>query len=89
MRPKVTLRITPEARTKAVALLRQYAADNLEEPIGDLKATLLLDFVLEEIGPTLYNQGVADAQAFMAERVVDLEATCHHAEFPSWGKTKR
>ena len=54
-----------------------------------LKATLLLDVVLEEIGPTLYNLGMADAEAFMAERVADLEATCHHAEFPSWGKATR
>jgi uncharacterized protein (DUF2164 family) len=59
----------PEAdRKQAIAALRQYFAANLEEEIGELKAGLLLDFILSELGASVYNQGLADAQGFFEER---------------------
>jgi len=80
--------ITDEARRQATAALRGYVADNMEEEIGDLKAGLLLDFVLLELGPTIYNQALADAQAFLEERVSDL-AACSLTEFPTSMRRKR
>lgn len=56
----------------------------LEQGIGDLKASLLLDFVLKEIGPSVYNQAVADAQARMAEMVDEIDGTCYEPEFGYW-----
>lgn len=32
----------------------------MDEEIGDLQADLLLDYVLGEIGPTVYNRAIAD-----------------------------
>jgi uncharacterized protein (DUF2164 family) len=56
----------------------------MDEDIGDLKAKLLLDFFLNEIGPSVYNGAVHDAQAIMQERVVDLDGVCYHDEFGYW-----
>lgn len=70
-------------RKQAVAALQQYFAANMDEPIGDLKAGLLLDFILSELGPTVYNQAIADARAFFEERTSDLGAICYHEEFPT------
>jgi len=47
-------------------------------------ATLLLDFFLKEIGPTIYNQAIFDAQAVMTENVNDLENSCCQPEFIYW-----
>jgi uncharacterized protein (DUF2164 family) len=69
--------------------LRQYAAANFDEEIGDLKAGLLLDFILSELGPSVYNQAIADARAFFEERTGDLAAICYHDEFPSSRKVKK
>jgi uncharacterized protein (DUF2164 family) len=49
-----------------------------------VKAGLLLDYVLKEIGPTIYNQAIADAQAYFTGRVADLEGVCHEPEFGFW-----
>ncbi len=54
--------------------------------IGELKASLLLDFVLREIGTSVYNQAISDAQAFLRDRVADLEGTCYYNEFTYWPK---
>ena len=52
--------------------------------VGDLKAKLLLDFFLGEIGPIVYNSAIADAQAYFQGKVADLEGSCYEAEFGYW-----
>jgi len=83
------LALSPDAKKRAVASLKRYAAENLEEEIGDLKADLLLDYVLREIGPTIYNQAIADAKAFFQARTADLDAVCYRKEFSYWPKAGR
>ncbi len=56
----------------------------MEDEIGDLKAELLLDYFLKEIGPIVYNQAIADAAAFFRERTADLDASCYEVEFGYW-----
>lgn len=83
MHNKASITVSDEVRKQAVAALRAYFDDHMDEEIGDLKAGLLLDFILAELGPTIYNQAIADACTFFEERVVDLAAICYHEEFPS------
>lgn len=83
MRGKRQITISEASRKQAVAALQQYSRDNLDEPIGDLKAGLLLDFILSEMGPSVYNQAIAEARAFFEERTSDLAAICYHDEFPT------
>ena len=70
-------------REQALASIKRYFEEELE-PIGDLPAGLLLNFLLEEIGPVIYNRAVADAQARMASRVSDLNGELFSDEFQYW-----
>lgn len=83
MRNKPSITIADDARKQAIATLREYCAEDMDVEIGDLKAELLLDFILTELGPTIYNQAIADARTFFEERAGDLAALCYHQEFPS------
>jgi uncharacterized protein (DUF2164 family) len=83
MRAEKQIVLADASRKQAVAAIRQYFADHMDEPIGDLKAGLLLDFVLSELGPSIYNQAIADARTFFEERTGDLAALCYHDEFPT------
>ena len=83
MRKKAAITLPDTARKQAIAAIQQYFAENTDEPIGDLKAGLLLDFILSELGPTIYNQAIADARTFFEERTSDLGAICYHDEFPT------
>lgn len=78
-----------DTRKQAVASLQQYFAEHMDEEIGDLKAGLMLDFILTELGPSIYNQAIADARSYFEERIADLAGVCYHAEFPYWAKRKR
>lgn len=76
-------------RKQAVASLRSYAAEHFDEELSELQATLLLDHLLVDIGPAIYNQALADARTYIEERAADLDASLHKAEFPVSGRRKR
>ncbi|MBS1813366.1 MAG: DUF2164 domain-containing protein [Acidobacteria bacterium] len=71
-------------RGEAIASLQRYFDENLPEPIGDLPAGLLLNFILEEIGPAIYNRGVRDARERLQMRMEDMEAELFAEEFQYW-----
>ena len=76
--------LTKPQRTAAIASLQRYFEEELSEPIGDLKARLLLNYILEEIGPVIYNQAISDAQTRLSARVADLNGELYADEFQYW-----
>ncbi len=79
-----SIELSKPARADAIASIQRYFKEELPEPIGDLPAGLLLNFILEEIGPAIYNQAIADAQARLAGRVADLNGELYADEFQYW-----
>ncbi|HET6566987.1 MAG TPA: DUF2164 domain-containing protein [Rhodothermales bacterium] len=69
-----------ETKEELVASIKHYFLDERDEEIGDLQASLILDFILKEIGPSIYNQAVRDAQASLQGTVADLDATLYEPE---------
>jgi uncharacterized protein (DUF2164 family) len=88
MRGQKAITLPDRARTQALASLRRYFDEHMDESIGDLKAALLLDYMLVELGPAIYNQAIADARGYMEERAGDLPDVLGHAEFTYWPKPK-
>ena len=84
---QMPIKLSPETTRRLVASIKRYATENLDEEIGDLKAGLMLDYCLKEIGPSIYNQAIADAQAYFTGRVADLEGVCHEPEFGFWPRS--
>lgn len=80
----MAITLSPETRKRALDSIKRYGAESLEQELGDLQASLLLEFVLKEIAPTVYNQAIADAQAYMRGRLDDLEGVCFEKEFDYW-----
>ena len=71
-------------RQALILSLKRYFAEDMDQEIGDLKASLLLDFILKEIGPVIYNSAIADAQARMQEIISELDGICYQPEFTYW-----
>ena len=76
--------LSREVSERLEASIKRYVVENLDQEIGDLKARLFLDYVLKEIGPSIYNQAIADAQTYFQERTVDLDGVCFQPEFTYW-----
>lgn len=83
----VNIELPEEAATRSIASIKRYFAEALDQDIGDLKARLLLEFILKEIGPSIYNGAIGDAQAYMHERVGDLDGAYAKNEFGFWPRS--
>lgn len=75
-----------EARAEAIQSIERYFQENMEQRIGNITAGALLNFFVEEIGPTIYNRAVADVQERLQARVSELDIEIHEDEFQYWRK---
>jgi uncharacterized protein (DUF2164 family) len=82
----MAVEIDKDARKEAIASIERYCKENMDEPIGNIAAGGLLGFFLEEIGPLIYNQAVADVQERLQARVSELDIEIHEDPFTYWRK---
>ena len=80
----MTIKIAKESRKEAITSIERYARENFSEPLGSLEADSLLSFFLEEIGPLVYNQAVADVQERLQARIMEVDIEVHENEFQYW-----
>jgi uncharacterized protein (DUF2164 family) len=85
----MSIEIRKEQREQAVASIERYFSENMEEKIGNIAAGALLVFFLDEVGPIVYNQAVADVQERLQARVAEIDIDIHEAEFQYWSKFDR
>ena len=82
----MAIELTKETKERLIESIKRFFEENMDDEIGDLKASLLLDFCLQEIGPSIYNQAIADAKTYMQDKVSDLDGACYEPEFTYWQK---
>ena len=82
----MTIELSKQDKVQAVASIERYFRENMEEKIGNMAANDLLAFFLEEVGPSIYNKGVSDAQERLQVRVSELDFEVHEDEFAYWQK---
>ena len=82
------IKVPRETELRLVKSIKRWLREQTGEEVGDLKAGLYLDFCLREIGPSIYNQAVADVQGLMTVKVADLDGECHEPEFAYWKKER-
>lgn len=78
------IELAPDTTKQLLASIKRYVLENLDQDIGDLQAGLFLDYCLQEIGPPIYNQAIADAQAYFQARTSDLGDVCYQKESSYW-----
>ncbi|HZY17751.1 MAG TPA: DUF2164 domain-containing protein [Ramlibacter sp.] len=78
------IELPKEVRQQAVASIERYFLENMDEKIGNVAAGGFLGFVLEEIGPAIYNQAVRDVQERLRLRVEEVDLEVHEDEFTYW-----
>ena len=65
-----------EARLKAITEeVQTYFRNEHDETIGALKAEMLIEFFIKRLGPQIYNQAIDDANTFIHDKLIDLDAT--------------
>jgi uncharacterized protein (DUF2164 family) len=85
----MTIELSKEVRQQAVSSIERYFAENMEEKIGNIAAAALLNFFVDEIGPSIYNRAVAEVQERLAARIAEIDIEVHEDEFGYWQKQAR
>ncbi|HET9066155.1 MAG TPA: DUF2164 domain-containing protein [Gemmatimonadales bacterium] len=82
----LSITLSPDHTKLAIASLQRFADTELEIELSDIQVRQLLQYILQEIAPSVRNQAIADTQAFLRERLDDMEATLYEPEFVHWPK---
>jgi len=80
----MSIELPKDKEAQIIESIKQYVKENFENEIGNLKASLLLNYFITEIGPVIYNQAIIDAQTFITDKINDLDSACYHPEFMYW-----
>ena len=82
----MAIELPKEARAQAITSIERWFQEERGERVGNITASALLGYFLEEIGPSIYNQAVADVQERLAQRVAEVDVEVHEDEFGYWRK---
>lgn len=85
----MSIELSKEARKELIASIERYFLQEREEKIGNIAAGALLGFFLEELGPVVYNQAVAEVQERLQARVAEIDIEIHEDEFQYWRKNSK
>lgn len=85
----MTMELRPQETEEIIHSLKRYFSSELDQEIGDLKAKLLLDYIMKEIAPFAYNQGVKHAEEYFRNKLEDLPATCFEPGLTYWQKKRK
>ena len=85
----MALELPRDVRPQAVSSIERWCREHLDEPVGNVTAGGLLAFMVEEIGPLIYNQAVADVQERLQARLAELDIEVHEEPFQYWRRRER
>lgn len=68
--PQIELKEAEKA--EAIEKLKQYCEQELQVELGTFDAQFLLEFFIEQLGWSIYNQGLADAFGLMENTLEEM-----------------
>ena len=72
MKHKKLLQLDKEDEELLLDELRAYMSDELDMDMGNLPAKLLLDYMVDLIGPKIYDQAIEDSEPWLYDRFTSI-----------------
>ncbi len=69
----MVIKLPREQKLEIVGKIQGYFSVEFAEEIGQLAADSLLDFMLKELSPYIYNQAIKDARTIIDQKMIALE----------------
>ncbi|QJW45347.1 DUF2164 domain-containing protein [bacterium BFN5] len=67
---KITL--SNENRGDAIKSIQKFFLTERDEEISEFQASMLLDFILKDVGIYIYNQALSDSHQLMLQKIEDI-----------------
>jgi uncharacterized protein (DUF2164 family) len=69
-----------EEQRDLIPRIKAFVRDELDQDIGDLQASMLMDFFANTLGHAVYNRAVYDAQALIASKAEEMAEALYALE---------
>lgn len=69
----IPIKLPKEQKDEIVRRLQAFFEEERTESIGNLAAEQILDFMLKEIGPYVYNKAISDVRIMMDQKLTQIE----------------
>lgn len=76
------IKIQREYKLQITSSIQDYFDTELSSEIGQLASENLLDFMLKELSPYIYNQALADARKVIEQKMISIEEELYALEQP-------
>lgn len=76
------IRMRKEDKETIIHSIQDYFYQERSVEIGQLAAENFFEFVMKEIGPHFYNQGVKDTRAMVEQKIFSLDEDIRSLERP-------
>lgn len=74
------INLSDERKADIARALAGFFQDEFDENLSEFRALEVVDFMLHQIGPSQYNQAIADARGYLAQKLDDLDTEFHEPE---------
>lgn len=71
---KKEIELSNDDKKVLIADIKDFFLKEFDEELGDLRAEIVLDFIVKKVGPKIYNKGVNDSRKWFREKFEDLDA---------------
>ena len=66
------IKLSDGQREQLITGVKSYLSEELDVDIGNFEAGFLIDFLIEQLGPAIYNQAIYDTQAALNQQIERL-----------------
>ncbi len=74
------IKLNEERKNRITSALVDFYATEFDEELSTFRAERVVEFMLHQIGPSQYNQAIADVRKYMAEKIDDLDGEFYEPE---------
>jgi uncharacterized protein (DUF2164 family) len=78
----ITIKLPKEQKTELIKKVQQYFEEERSERLGDLGADKLIDFMMKELGPYVYNKAIEDSRKLINEKMIQIDDELYTLEKP-------
>lgn len=68
------IELSKDRESDSIKTIQKFFLKERDEEISEFQASVVLDFILRDVGVYIYNQALADAHRLMIEKTEDIYA---------------
>jgi uncharacterized protein (DUF2164 family) len=76
------INLSIERKQEIANALSGFYLEQFDDELSEYRALALVEFMLQHIGPSQYNQAVTDVRKYLTEKVEELDTEFYEPEKP-------